>query len=53
MRPAVFLVALAPAVLAGPSPRAPDSNDLAIRSHAPSIPELARENSFSPLQSLT
>ncbi|KAJ5947294.1 hypothetical protein N7466_000309 [Penicillium verhagenii] len=41
MRPAVLLVALAPAVLAGPSPRAPDSNDLAIRSHAPSIPELA------------
>ncbi|KAJ5650320.1 uncharacterized protein N7484_004043 [Penicillium longicatenatum] len=40
MRPAVFLVALAPAVLAGPSPRAPDSTDLAMRS-TPSIPDLA------------
>ena len=40
MRPAVFLVALAPAVIAGPSPRALDSTDLSMRS-APSIPDLA------------
>ncbi|KAJ5648124.1 hypothetical protein N7490_004496 [Penicillium lividum] len=45
MRPAAFLVALAPAVLAGPSPRARDTN-LALRSDAPSIPDLVPRDQF-------
>ncbi|KAJ5525188.1 hypothetical protein N7494_011838 [Penicillium frequentans] len=47
MRPAVFLVALAPAVLAGPSPRAPDNLDLAIRA-VQSIPDLAPREPILP-----
>ncbi|KAJ6096057.1 hypothetical protein N7486_006803 [Penicillium sp. IBT 16267x] len=48
MRPAIFLVALAPAALAGPSPRAHDSADLAIRS-APSIPDLSPRVQILPI----
>ncbi|KAJ5785454.1 uncharacterized protein N7503_010666 [Penicillium pulvis] len=47
MRPAILLVALAPAVLAGPSPRAPDSLDLAIRA-VQSIPDLAPREPILP-----
>ncbi|KAJ5894591.1 hypothetical protein N7495_006282 [Penicillium taxi] len=42
MRPAIFLVALAPVVLADPQPRTYDlTPDLAIRSPAASLPEVA------------
>lgn len=50
MRPALLLVALAPAVLAEPQPRTHDlTSDLARRSPAASIPEIAPREQLVPI----